>query len=89
MSEEHEWHGWARSERIGARSLHIGPLPGRRSIALYEQQGGRLRVYAYFRSEFAAEDARALLDYLTGYPCGFKSFRDADHAGDGTGGREE
>lgn len=69
-SGEHEWHGWAIEARLAARSLHIGPMPGRKSICLYEQQGGRIRVYAYFRDEQAALDARALMDYLTGYPCG-------------------
>lgn len=53
---------WAM--RQGHRSLCIGSLPGRRSIALYEETRGRIRVYAYFRSESAAHEAMTLIEHL-------------------------
>lgn len=68
--QEHGWHGWSRGD-MAIRSMCIGPLPGRTSIALYEQFGGRTRVLAWFRSVSAAEEARDLMDALTDWPCGF------------------
>ena len=53
-----EWHGW----RIGDAALHIGPLPGRKSIVLFILEGGRLLPLAYFRDEELARKARDWLD---------------------------
>lgn len=61
-----EWHGWARSDdlREKGEALHIGPLPGRKSVCLYVIKGSVLTPLAYFRNEEAAERALALLDRL-------------------------
>ncbi len=60
-----DWHGWSRSKGIQTeQALHIGPLPGRKSICLYTmdyRDGAVMRVHAYFRSE---DEARAALDAL-------------------------
>lgn len=61
MSEdENDWHGWQFGDR---GRLHIGPLPGRKSICVYTIQGSVLHVHAYARSE---DEARALLAFLDG-----------------------
>lgn len=41
--------------------LAIGHLPGRKQVALYQEQQACLRVLAYFRTE---EDAQAALDFI-------------------------
>ena len=58
MAEESEWHGWSRD---GVGAIHVGPLPGRKSICVYTIQGSVLNVHAYCRNE---EDAKSLLDFL-------------------------
>lgn len=58
------WHGWSKSPEPGARALHIGPMPGRKSICLSESDGTSSTVLAYFRDEASAEKAMALLDWL-------------------------
>lgn len=57
-----DWHGWARN-RPGAPALHVGPLPGRKSIAVYTVEGGVIDVVAYCRDE---EAARRLVEALDG-----------------------
>jgi hypothetical protein len=60
---DERWHGW----RVGAgKSIHVGPLPARKSVALYAAAGGRVDVLAYFRNEEDAERALALIDRLAG-----------------------
>ena len=63
-----EWHGWSRSEMpYTSEALHIGPLPGRKSICLYSmdyKDGAVMSVHAYFRSEDEAKHALAILDRL-------------------------
>lgn len=60
---DERWHGW----RVGSgKSIHVGPLPSRKSVALYTEGGGRIDVLAYFRSEEDAERALALIDRLAG-----------------------
>lgn len=65
---ETEWHGWSRSPvPYRNRSLHIGPLPGRKSICLYTmdyRDGSEMFVHAYFRNEEEAKRALETLDYL-------------------------
>lgn len=59
-----DWHGWSRTQEYTGRALHIGPLPGRKSVCLYTMDyrtGAVMRVHAYFRSE---DEARAALDTL-------------------------
>ena len=46
--------------------LHIGHLPGRKSIALYEDRGRVIEVLGYFRTMEAAERACVLIDKLVG-----------------------
>lgn len=55
-----DWHGFQFGE-LG--TLHIGPLPTRKSIALYLIQGSVMHVLAYFRDE---DEARRLLSFLDG-----------------------
>jgi len=57
--DESEWHGW---QLVDGPSLHIGPVPGRRSIGLFVIVGSTLTPLAYFTSE---DHARAALDLLT------------------------
>lgn len=54
-----EWHGW----RVADASLHVGPLPGRKSTVLYAMVNGgtTIRPLAYFKTE---DDARTVLDFL-------------------------
>lgn len=55
---EREWHGW---QIPGKGALHVGPLPGRKSICVYTVQGTVLQVHAYARSE---DEAWELLQFL-------------------------
>jgi hypothetical protein len=70
VADKSEWHGWSRSrEPYTGRSLHIGPLPRRKSICLYTmdyRDGAVMHVHAYFRSEEEARCALATLDFLLG-----------------------
>jgi hypothetical protein len=61
-TDKDEWHGWSRWD--GKRTLHIGPLPGRKSLCLYTMAGSVMEVHAYFRSEKEARKAMKTLDYL-------------------------
>lgn len=65
-----EWHGWSRGQKpYTGKALHVGPLPGRKSIALYTMDytdGAVMRVHAYFRNEDEARDALETLEYLLG-----------------------
>lgn len=62
-SPDEDWHGWGVSDQ-SVPSLHIGSLPGRRSVCLYATSPGTLEPLAYFRSEAAAKQALAILDRL-------------------------
>ena len=56
-----KWHGYS----IGKLSLYVGPLPGRKKIALYSVEAGTLTILAFFQTEEAASVAlRALGDLL-------------------------
>ena len=57
-----KWHGWSRA----GTALHVGPLPGRKSIALYAIEGGVMHTLAYFSSEADAERAVEALDWIMG-----------------------
>lgn len=54
-----DWHGWAK----GDVALHVGPYPGRSSLALSMRAKGLSTVLAYFRSE---DDARRCMRWLDG-----------------------
>lgn len=58
-------HGWAHhlSTRKGP-ALHVGKVPGRKLIALYEANGS-IAVLAWFTSEENARRALELIDWLT------------------------
>ena len=63
------WHGWSK-QRYGLpsnpRSLHVGHLPGRKSVCLYSVNGSVLTVLAYFRNEDTAVRTMRLIDELCG-----------------------
>ena len=55
-------HGWQMKRvYVESPSLFIGPLPGRKSIAIYTVEGSVLDVHGYFRSR---EDAERVYDLL-------------------------
>jgi hypothetical protein len=58
------FHGWTRY----GRTIHVGPLPGRKSIALYRILGvdSQIDVLGYFRDESAARRFLGDLDRLLG-----------------------
>jgi hypothetical protein len=62
MTQEHDWHGWT----AGASTVHVGPLPGRKSICLYEvvDGGTTIRTLAFFQDEDKARRALEHLDSL-------------------------
>jgi hypothetical protein len=57
------YHGWAR-EHKSHPALHIGELPGRKSIVLYIDHGVVITPLAYFTSPEQAAEAMAILDYI-------------------------
>lgn len=61
MGTESEWHGWSIGD---SPAIHVGPLPGRKSIVLYKVDGSVLTPLAYFRTEEAAAVALSLLDEI-------------------------
>lgn len=67
---EEDWHGWSGSpEQYQGESLHIGRLPGRKSICLYTtdyREGAVTYVHAYFRNEEEAKRALGVIDRLLG-----------------------
>lgn len=56
-----EWHGWSR---VPSASLHIGRLPGRKSLCLYVMRGAVVEVLAYFANEERARLALATIDEI-------------------------
>lgn len=54
-----DWHGFQLGDR---GTLHVGPLPTRKSVALYLIQGSVMHVLAYFRDETEARRCLAFLD---------------------------
>lgn len=62
MSTRDEWHGWKREG--SDVPLHVGPLPGRKSICLYSIDGSVIRTHAFFRDEQDARDAMVVLESL-------------------------
>ena len=61
-----ELHGWGIKDLLTgeSESIHVGRLPGRKSVALYALNGSVLDVLAYFKSQTAAERALDILDRL-------------------------
>ena len=55
------WHAWRCTQK---RALGIGPVPGRKSLALYVQRGSTKEPVAYFTSDEAASEALELLGDL-------------------------
>lgn len=60
-----DWHGYLLAD---GRAIHIGQLPGRKSICLYVIGGGALEPLAFFRSTADAQRALDLIDALAGRP---------------------
>lgn len=70
-----EWHGWVLTETVREpaifgrkedrkhRALHIGPLPGRKQIAIYLVDGCTGTPAGYFRDE---ESARLVMGFIDG-----------------------
>jgi hypothetical protein len=56
-----KWHGW---RRVGCAALHIGPLPGRKRIALYIDHGTWIETLAWFNGEWAARQVVQAIDEL-------------------------
>ena len=44
--------------------MHIGTLPGRKSVCLYKHEGSVVRTLAYFRDEADAREAMAIFDTI-------------------------
>jgi len=70
---EFEGHGWAivpwagfETTGLSKTSLHIGTLPGRKSVCLYGHMGkpGQITVYAYFKTPALAQEALDIFDRL-------------------------
>lgn len=61
-----DWHGLTVSG-TDMGTMHVGPLPGRKSIALYHVSGGHLTVLAYFPNEAKAAAALAWLDRFSAF----------------------
>lgn len=67
MSKSKErWHGWKITDIKGARTLHVGRLPGRVGVALYAEwpDKGELLPLAYFKNEESALFALQFIDQL-------------------------
>lgn len=61
-AEQIEWHGWSKR----GMTMHVGPLPGRKSICLYRLDGSVIRPLAYFPDEDKARECLRFLDALAG-----------------------
>lgn len=64
-----DWHGWRRTNnKVHTEKteggLHVGPLPGRKQIALYTELYGDIVPLAYFKTESLAELALEAFDRL-------------------------
>lgn len=65
MASEPDWHGWSICDAHGARSLHVGTLPGRGRVALYTISPlNKIVPLAYFSSVTAAQEALDMIDQL-------------------------
>jgi hypothetical protein len=71
--KQFKFHGWAR-KNIGVIepplevSLFVGPVPGRKGLALYSTVSGSTvqHVHAWFKNEHEAELATKIIDFLQG-----------------------
>lgn len=66
---EPEWHGWSVKDALVRKehqppSLHVGRLPGMKSVQLYSMDGNVVCVLASFRSEARAKIAMDMIDQL-------------------------
>ncbi len=59
-----DWHGWLISRGDRRVALHVGPLPGRKSVAVYTVRAGVMQVHAYCRDEESAQALVVALDEL-------------------------
>lgn len=67
-----EWHGWGWND-ARRPDLHIGPLPGRKQLALTLQDTDpvtnvtNVRILAYFKTRRDAYAALCAIDLLMGH----------------------
>lgn len=69
MSSPPKWHGWT----VAGMTLHVGPLPGRKSIVMYRCDQSAIEPLAYFRSEEQAQACLEVLDALAANTAGIGS----------------
>lgn len=55
---DYDWHGWS----VNGRSVSVGKLPERKSIALYMSKGCTSWPLAYFTNEVSAREFLGWLD---------------------------
>lgn len=60
MPVPEDWHGWG----VQGKSLHVGPLPGRKQICLYFHEGSVIHAVAFFKTEDHAREVLQWLDTL-------------------------
>ncbi|MDP9143663.1 MAG: hypothetical protein M3N43_03040 [Actinomycetota bacterium] len=65
MSADVEWGGFTIAGDVDRGSLHIGPVPGRKQVALYLNKPTSFSVLAYFKDEAGAQEALAWMDAMT------------------------
>ncbi len=61
---ENIWHGWRLSTDPNGYSVHIGHLPGRKSVTLYSEDDDTFHVLAYFQSEEMAHEMADWIDRM-------------------------
>lgn len=54
------YHGWGITNKN--LTLHIGNLPGRKSVCLYYEDNGTINTLAFFKNPESAQKAQELLD---------------------------
>ncbi len=62
-----KWHGWALFDPSldkRCEAVHVGPLPGRKQIALYTEGETEGKILAYFQDEAKAELFLSWLDKI-------------------------
>lgn len=61
-----DWHGWSIKDHLtgSVSTIHIGPLPKRTQIAMYEvfPNTAQISVLAYFRDKESAMYAMQFID---------------------------
>ena len=58
------WHGWRIATDPNGYSVHIGHLPGRKSVVLYSEDDDAFHVLTYFQSEEMAQEMADWIDRM-------------------------